>query len=227
MPLAGRFPVHQHFYEIEKRHAIDTIGIVLWKMGLVDVVVIKRHFQLSERILVFFARVCDYRLRVLRGKWHTDRGGTALDRPASWCLPYYHNSLIFRCHPRRRELVVEMLGAKRNGFHAFGYLRHFCSTVQRLLGIETELTHIPSEGHNTALGVYPTSINAPKFEQTLDSKEFHQRREEFRLAHEGKRLVVSVERMGCGGVAGTAGCRWTMQRSGVSRPLEVPMSHAD
>ena len=102
---------------------------------------------------------------------------------------------IFRCHPRRRELVAGMLGANRIGFHAFGYLRHFCSTVQRLLGIETELTHIPSEGHNTALGVYPIGINAPKFEQTLDSKEFQQRREEFRLAHEGKRLVVSVERM--------------------------------
>ena len=102
---------------------------------------------------------------------------------------------IFRCHPRRRELVAGMLGANRIGFHAFGYLRHFCSTVQRLLGIETELTHIPSKGHNSALGVYPIGINAPRFEQTLDSKEFHQRREKFRLAHEGKRLVVSVERM--------------------------------
>jgi trehalose 6-phosphate synthase/phosphatase len=102
---------------------------------------------------------------------------------------------IFRCHPRRRELVAGMLGANRIGFHAFGYLRHFCSTVQRLLRIETELTHIPSEGHNTALGVYPIGINAPKFEQALDSEEFHQRREELRLAHEGKRLVVSVERM--------------------------------
>jgi trehalose 6-phosphate synthase/phosphatase len=102
---------------------------------------------------------------------------------------------IFRCHPRRRELVAGLLGANRIGFHAFGYLRHFCSTVRRLLDIEPELTHIPSGGHITALGVYPIGINAPKFEQTLDSKEFHQRREEFRLAHEGKRLVVSVERM--------------------------------
>jgi trehalose 6-phosphate synthase/phosphatase len=102
---------------------------------------------------------------------------------------------IFRCHPRRRELVAGMLGANRIGFHAFGYLRHFCSTVQRLLGIETELTHIPSKGHTSALGVYPIGINAVKFEEMLGSNEFHQRREEFRQAHEGKRLVVSVERM--------------------------------
>ena len=102
---------------------------------------------------------------------------------------------IFRCHPRRRELVAGMLGANRVGFHAFGYLRHFCSTVQRLLGIETDLTHIRTEGYDTALGVYPIGINAPKFEETLDSDEFRRRREEFRLAHEAKRLVVSVERM--------------------------------
>jgi trehalose 6-phosphate synthase/phosphatase len=70
---------------------------------------------------------------------------------------------IFRCHPRRRELVAGLLGADRIGFHAFGYLRHFCSTVQRLLDIETELTHISSGGRSTALGVYPIGINAPKF----------------------------------------------------------------
>jgi trehalose-6-phosphate synthase len=56
---------------------------------------------------------------------------------------------IFRCHPRRRELVAGMLGANRIGFHAFGYLRHFCSTVQRLLGIETDLTHIRTEEQET------------------------------------------------------------------------------
>jgi trehalose 6-phosphate synthase/phosphatase len=102
---------------------------------------------------------------------------------------------IFRCHPRRSELIAGVLGANRIGFHAFGYLRHFCTTVHRILRIETELTHISSEEHITALGVYPIGINAPKFQQTLDSKEFRQRQDEFRLAHQGKRLVISVERM--------------------------------
>ena len=102
---------------------------------------------------------------------------------------------VFRFHPRRRELVAGMLGANRIGFHAFNYLRHFSGTVRRLLRIETELTHISSEDHTTALGVYPIGINAPKFDQTMDSEEFRQRCAEFRQAHEGKRLVISVERM--------------------------------
>src|SRR5580700_3981415 len=102
---------------------------------------------------------------------------------------------VFRFHPRCRELVAGMLGANRIGFHAFNYLRHFSGTVRRLLRMETELTYISSEDHTTALGVYPIGINAPKFEQTMDSEEFRQRRAEFRHAHEGKRLVISVERM--------------------------------
>jgi trehalose 6-phosphate synthase/phosphatase len=102
---------------------------------------------------------------------------------------------VFRFHPRRRELVAGMLGANRIGFHAFNYLRHFSGAARRLLRIETELTHISSEDHTTALGVYPIGINAPKFDQTMDSEEFRQRCAEFRQAHEGKRLVISVERM--------------------------------
>ena len=102
---------------------------------------------------------------------------------------------VFRFHPRCRELVAGMLGANRIGFHAFNYLRHFSGAVGRLLRIETELTEVSRDGHTTALGVYPIGINALKFEQTMDSEEFRQRRDEFHLAHEGKRLVISVERM--------------------------------
>ncbi|HYZ75344.1 MAG TPA: bifunctional alpha,alpha-trehalose-phosphate synthase (UDP-forming)/trehalose-phosphatase, partial [Chthoniobacterales bacterium] len=102
---------------------------------------------------------------------------------------------VFRFHPRCRELVAGMLGANRIGFHAFNYLRHFSGAVRRLLRIETELTQVSRDGHTTALGVYPIGINASKFEETMDSEEFRRRRDEFRRAHEGKRLVISVERM--------------------------------
>src|SRR4029077_10850158 len=59
----------------------------------------------------------------------------------------------------------------------------------------TALTHVSSDRHCTTLGVYPIGSNGVKFEKTLNSAEFHRRREQFHLAHKGKRLVVSVERM--------------------------------
>jgi trehalose 6-phosphate synthase/phosphatase len=136
--------------------------------------------------------VHDYQLMllpaILRAKAPSLRIGFFLHTP-------FPAPQVFRFHPRCRELVAGMLGANRIGFHAFSYLRQFSGTVRRLLRIETELTQISSDGHSTALGVYPIGINAPKFEETMNSEEFRQRRDEFRRAHEGKRLVISVERM--------------------------------
>ena len=102
----------------------------------------------------------------------------------------------FRCHPKRRELVAGLLGASLIGFHTFGYMRHFRSTVLRLLGLESEITRIRSEdGHVSTMGVFPIGINSRKFEETLDTPEFAQRRDEFVAANAGKRVVLSVERM--------------------------------
>jgi trehalose 6-phosphate synthase/phosphatase len=102
----------------------------------------------------------------------------------------------FRCHPKRRELIGGMLGADLIGFHTFGYLRHFRSTVLRLLGIESEITRIRMEGgHSAALGVFPIGINAQKFAATLELPEFKQRLAEMRAADADKRIVLSVERM--------------------------------
>ncbi|MEO8439125.1 MAG: bifunctional alpha,alpha-trehalose-phosphate synthase (UDP-forming)/trehalose-phosphatase [Spartobacteria bacterium] len=102
----------------------------------------------------------------------------------------------FRCHPKRNELVAGMLGADLVGFHTFGYLRHFRSTVLRLLGIESEIALIRTgSGHCAALGVFPIGINAKKFEETLASPEFEQRLAEMHESDVDKRIVLSVERM--------------------------------
>ena len=103
---------------------------------------------------------------------------------------------MFRCHPRRGELIEGMLGADLLGFHTFGYLRHFRSAALRLLGAESEITHVrAADGHRAALGVYPIGINAKKFDETLDQPEHAARQQKFRDTFQGKQLVISVERM--------------------------------
>lgn len=102
---------------------------------------------------------------------------------------------LFSCQPKRQELLEGLLGADQIGFHTFGYLRNFRSTVLRLLGNETDATVVRREGHSTHLGVYPIGINAGKFDRTLDSPEFARERDALRESHAGKRLVFSVERM--------------------------------
>ena len=89
-----------------------------------------------------------------------------------------------------------MLGANLIGFHTFGYMRHFRSTVLRLLGLESEITRIRSDdGHVSALGVFPIGINRASSTRRSTRRSSRERCEQFRQANAGKRVVLSVERM--------------------------------
>ncbi|CAN5312340.1 bifunctional alpha,alpha-trehalose-phosphate synthase (UDP-forming)/trehalose-phosphatase [soil metagenome] len=137
--------------------------------------------------------VHDYQLMLMPGMLHAAMPELKIGFFLHTPFPSFET---FRCHPKRRELVAGMLGAHLIGFHTFGYMRHFRSTVLRLLGLESEITRIRSDdGHTSAMGVFPIGINAPKFEETLGSPEFAQRRDDFLRANAGKRVVLSVERM--------------------------------
>jgi len=102
---------------------------------------------------------------------------------------------LFRCHPNREELLEGLLGANLIGFQTFGYLRHFRSTTLRLLGLESEIDYVLREGHKTAIGVYPIGINSVKFLKELQSDEYRQRYEEYKENYQGKKIVLSVERL--------------------------------
>jgi trehalose 6-phosphate synthase/phosphatase len=102
---------------------------------------------------------------------------------------------IFRCHPNRNELLEGLLGADLIGFHTFGYLRHFRSTVLRILGIESEFDYVPLENHKCTIDVYPIGINTEKFQDHLDTKAFTRRLKAFRKIYAGKKVVLSVERL--------------------------------
>ncbi|MEJ2168142.1 MAG: trehalose-phosphatase [Desulfobacterales bacterium] len=81
------------------------------------------------------------------------------------------------------------------GFQTFGYLRHFRSTILRLLGLESEIDHVLHERHKTAIGVYPIGINSAKFLRVLESPEYMKRYQEYKENYEGKKIVLSVERL--------------------------------
>lgn len=136
--------------------------------------------------------VHDYQLmvlpRLLRRARPRQRIGFFLHTP----FPSYE---IFRCHPKRVELVEGLLGADLVGFHTYGYLRHFRSTVLRLLGVESHAAAVAHDMGHTHLGVYPIGINAPKFEAELASPRSARARQQIRKNFAGRRIVLSVERL--------------------------------
>ena len=102
---------------------------------------------------------------------------------------------VFRCHPKRQELLEGILGADLVGFHTFGYLRHFRSAVLRLTGRESDVYTIRHDDAETHIGVFPIGINWVGFEKALQSDSFRQTRQRYAEDYKDKRIVLSVERL--------------------------------
>jgi trehalose 6-phosphate synthase/phosphatase len=107
----------------------------------------------------------------------------------------FPSSEIFRCHPNREQLLQGLLGADLIGFQTFGYLRHFRSTLLRILGIESEMHCITHDNHHTVIGVYPIGINTEKFITEMQSEQFRQYRNSYRKVYNGKKIFLNVERL--------------------------------
>jgi trehalose 6-phosphate synthase/phosphatase len=65
--------------------------------------------------------------------------------------------------PVRNEILDGILASDLVGFHDYSYVRHFCSSVQRVFGIETSLFSINYNHHQVSIGVFPVSIDFNRF----------------------------------------------------------------
>ena len=75
----------------------------------------------------------------------------------------FPSSEVFRQLPVREEILKSLLEADLVGFHDYSYLRHFSSSVLRLLGLGSNLLSIRRGAKTTRLGVFPVSIDTELF----------------------------------------------------------------
>lgn len=102
---------------------------------------------------------------------------------------------LFRCHPNRRELLEGILGADLIGFQTFGYLRHFRSTVLRILDLESEVNMIPYNGRETSIDVFPIGINWKSLSNTMKTNEYKNYLKKYSDLYKNKKIVLSVEHL--------------------------------
>jgi trehalose 6-phosphate synthase/phosphatase len=70
----------------------------------------------------------------------------------------FPSSEIFRQLPVRKELLQGLIEADLIGFQDYSYLRHFCSSVLRILGFDSDFKFINAADHRCRVGVFPVSI---------------------------------------------------------------------
>jgi trehalose 6-phosphate synthase/phosphatase len=106
----------------------------------------------------------------------------------------FPSSEVFRVLPGRERILEGLLGADLIGFHTASYMRHFSSSVLRLLGAETELDRVRWGHRRVQLGVFPMGVDSSDFAQSSDTDEVKAQVAELRRDPDVK-LLVGIDRL--------------------------------
>ncbi|KAF9530206.1 trehalose-6-phosphate phosphatase [Crepidotus variabilis] len=107
----------------------------------------------------------------------------------------FPSSEVFRCLPRRKEILDGMLGANLICFQTYSYSRHFISTCIRVCGYETTSRGIDVEGHVTAVMHCPVGIDAERVARDITRPGIKPKLEALRNLYEGKKIIVGRDKL--------------------------------
>ncbi|TGE13840.1 bifunctional alpha,alpha-trehalose-phosphate synthase (UDP-forming)/trehalose-phosphatase [Hymenobacter elongatus] len=109
-------------------------------------------------------------------------------------IPFPSHELI-RVLPWRRELLEGMLGADLIGFHTYGYMRHFLSSVAQLLGCPSQNGLIEAGQRSVLVDAFPMGIDYDKYAQVAESEEARESEQLYRDALNDARVILSIDRL--------------------------------
>lgn len=136
--------------------------------------------------------VHDYHLmllpKLLREKLPNTKIGYFLHIP----FPSYE---LFRLLPWRLELLEGLLGSDLIGFHTYDYVRHFISSVRRLLGYEHAFGQVTVDHRLIKVDAFPMGIDYERFANAkIESDWLHDIHGHSEL-NEHRKIIVSIDRL--------------------------------
>ncbi|KAI0821861.1 trehalose 6-phosphate phosphatase [Trametes gibbosa] len=108
----------------------------------------------------------------------------------------FPSSEVFRCIPRRKEILDGMLGANLICFQTYSYSRHFTSSCVRVCGYEvTPRGGIDVQGHVTAIGYCPVGVDAERVAKDTLRPGIQHKLQALRALYEGKKIIVGRDKL--------------------------------
>ena len=107
----------------------------------------------------------------------------------------FPSSEVFRTLPFRENILEGLLGADLIGFHTAPYLRHFASTLLRVLGIAPEGDRVRVGTREVRLGAFPMGIDAKRFSAAAEQPGVMAEAQSLRAGAEGCALILGVDRL--------------------------------
>lgn len=102
---------------------------------------------------------------------------------------------LFRLLPWREEILNGLLGADLIGFHTYDYVRHFFSSVSRLMGLEHTLGNVAFANRVIKVDAFPMGIDYQKYSQAIENPEVEKEAEKIRARIGGRKIILSIDRL--------------------------------
>ena len=102
---------------------------------------------------------------------------------------------IFRLLPWRMEILSGILGADLVGFHTYDYVRHFLSSVRRILGYDQSLNEVQTGERLVKVDLFPMGIDYVTFYDEASSKPVKKQVECIRKIAGPQKIILSFDRL--------------------------------
>lgn len=102
---------------------------------------------------------------------------------------------MFRLIPWRAELLQGMLGADLIGFHTFDDVRHFLSSVTRILPTPVSSNIITCDERSIVVESFPMGIDEQKYAGLTHQPEVIEQANEIKNFFKSNRLILSIDRL--------------------------------
>ncbi|RKP01567.1 hypothetical protein CXG81DRAFT_11812 [Caulochytrium protostelioides] len=107
----------------------------------------------------------------------------------------FPSSEIFRCLPRRKEILQGMLGANLISFQTYSYSRHFISSCTRVLGLESTPKGVDYAGTLVAVTTLPIGIDVDHVKSRLNDPAVMQKIKTIKEMYADKLIIIGRDKL--------------------------------
>jgi trehalose 6-phosphate synthase/phosphatase len=102
---------------------------------------------------------------------------------------------IFRYLPWREEILEGLLGADLIGFHTYDYVRHFLSSVRRIIGYEHSFGEIGTGTRVVRADIFPMGIDYHRYSDAASSSSVQKEIASIRRKYGRRKIILSFDRL--------------------------------
>jgi trehalose 6-phosphate synthase/phosphatase len=102
---------------------------------------------------------------------------------------------LFRLLPWREEILHGLLGADLIGFHTYDYVRHFLSSVCRIIGIEHTLGRLTIANRFVKVDAFPMGIDYEKYSRAIQNVNVQKEADKILHTVGQRKIIISIDRL--------------------------------